>query len=100
MGNKKDNIDLEATAFRDRVRIIAEETIESFLFSKINALFAVCIVATCTYIIKTSSDTLSSLDQSVRSLENSLVLLNSSLSVIDERTRRNEEELIELEKQL
>lgn len=82
----------------DRIKVITEETIQNFLFSRFNVLIIGCLFVVCAYVVSLSMNTIHKLDDSVRSLDKSLILLNSSLNVIDERTGATEKELIQIQK--
>ena len=91
---------MQTPSFEQRVFFLSKETIKEFLFSPIHTMLIACIIALISYMFVSSINKLDTLSTSVNHLHTSIQLLNSSLVVMDDRTHKNEESIIEIEKKL
>ena len=81
-----------------QIQKLVYKEIISFISSPIYLVLVGCILSLASFIVINSYQTLEKVSDSVSRLEMSITLLNHSLSVIDERTRNNEEMVIEVYK--
>ena len=82
----------------EKIQTISREEVVKMITSPVYLFLVTCVASLAGFIIINSYQTLTKVSDSVNRLETSISLLNSSLNVMDERTKRSEEAIIEIYK--